>query len=423
MRIHMPYLLVLVAIVSGGCSGGAARSGTVDPGFAIPDSLDRYVERERRDRQIPGLALAIVRNGRIVHQRGYGLANVQDSVAVTPDTRFELASITKQFTAAAVMLLVQEGRIDLDTSITRYLPEAPSAWQPITVRHLMTHTSGLPPMGEGFSGSVGGIYSRVVVSAGEGYAAVRADTLRSTPGERFAYSDVGYYLLGMITQLVSGVPWREFIRTRFFEPLGMANSFVYDQREVHPRMARGYTLRDGALSNLPRPWRFEVPSHGIAVYSTVGDLARWDAALYTDQPLSAASRLEMWTPVRLNDGSTHPYGFGWQVRQPNDLLLLRHTGITGTEIVRVPELGVTVIVLTNLGRVLGSDVRSWGIALAIAEMLVPGIRLPPASTPETPVTNPALVADCPAFALQRHFEIGPHPRSVTCGPSFSPGDE
>jgi CubicO group peptidase (beta-lactamase class C family) len=120
-----------------------------------------------------------------------------------------------------------------------------------------------------------------------------------------------------------------------------------------------------------------VPSHGIAIFSTVGDLAKWDAALYTDQLLTEASRRAMWTPVRLNDGNTHPYGFGWEVHEPGDRLLLRHTGITGTEIVRLPQDTVTVIVLTNLGRGFGGTARSWGIARAIAQMLVPSIRPPP----------------------------------------------
>jgi D-alanyl-D-alanine carboxypeptidase len=378
MRTHMLIPILLAVALSSCGTGQAAEMGPMARWhIAIPDTLDGYIEREMQERQIPGLALAIVRNGEIVRQRGYGLSSVQDDVPVTLDTRFELASITKQFTAAAVMLLVQEGKIDLDFSINQYLPDAPPSWQPIAVRHLMTHTSGLPPMGAGFSGSVGGIYSRVSISAEHGYAAARADTLRSSPGERFAYSDVGYYLLGMITEQVSGTPWREFIRERFFEPLGMNESFVYDHVTIHPKMARGYTLREGTLINLHRPWRFEVPSHGIAIFSTVGDLAKWDAALYTDQLLTEASRRAMWTPVRLNDGNTHPYGFGWEVHEPGDRLLLRHTGITGTEIVRLPQDTVTVIVLTNLGRGFGGTARSWGIARAIAQMLVPSIRPPP----------------------------------------------
>ena len=341
--------------------------------ISIPDTLDRYIEHQMQERRIPGLALAITRNGEILEQRGYGLACVGNDVPVTPETRFALASITKQFTAAGIMMLVEEGRIDLDESITRYLPDAPANWAPVTTRHLLTHTSGLPPIGEGFSGAEGGIYNRIWTSAEEAYAAARADTLHTRSGERYAYSDVAYFLLGMITQQVSGMPWRDFIRERILEPLEMTDTFVLDQIGVHENLACGYTLRDGTLTHLHRPWQFELPSH-FGLFSNVGDLAKWDAALYTDRLLSEASRREMWTPMRLNDGSTHPYGFGWEVEERGGHTLLRHTGITGTEIVRLPDDTLSVIVLTNLGRGFGGEANSWGIAREIAEMLVPTVQ-------------------------------------------------
>lgn len=398
MRIAL--LLPLIALPLAGCLGtrapaappraGAAPSTVaVEPaavahpsatvstarvgGIAVPDTLDRYIQRQMRERRIPGLALAITRNGEILAERGYGLASVENNVPVTPDTRFALASITKQFTTAGVMMLVQEGRIDLDASITRYLPDAPANWEPVTVRHLMTHTSGLPPIGEGFSGDTGGIYNRIWTTAEEEYAAARADTLHTRPGERYAYSDVGFFLLGMITQHVSGMPWRQFMRERFFEPLGMEETYILDNIGIHPNVARGYTLRGGALAHLHRPWEFALPSH-FGIFSTVGDLAKWDAALYSHRLLTEASRREMWTPVRLNDGTTYPYGFGWQVERPGGHLLLRHTGITGTEIVRLPEDTLAVIVLTNLGRGFGGEANSWGIAREVAGMLVPAVR-------------------------------------------------
>lgn len=286
-----------------------------------------------------------------------------------------LASLTKQFTAAGMMMLVQEGKVDLDASITRYLPDAPPGWEPVTVRQLLTHTSGLPPIGEGFSGDPRGMYDQIWISTAESWAAARADTLVSRPGERWAYSDVGYYLLGMITEQASGTSWRDFIRERIFEPLGMTDTFVLDQIGIHPKLACGYTLRDGKLAHLHRPWQFELPSH-FGIFSTTADLAKWDAALYTDRLLSERSRREMWTPVRLNDGSTYPYGFGWWVEQPGGHRLLRHTGITGTEIVRLPDDTLTVTVLTNLGRGFGGEANSWGIARAIAGMMVPAIQPP-----------------------------------------------
>lgn len=363
---------LLVALLLPACAG---RQDPAPAATGVPDTLGSYIEREMRERQIPGLALAIVRNGRIVEERAFGLASVENDVPVTAGTRFALASLTKQFTAAGIMMLAEEGRLDLDAPITRYLPEdAPAAWEAITTRHLLTHTSGLPPIGQGFGGRES-LYGRIRIPTVDAWRDARLDTLHSRPGERWAYSDVAYFILGMITERASGEDWRTFMRRRIFEPLAMDETFVLDPIGIHRSLARGYTLRDGMLTNLHRPWQFELPSH-FGMFSTVGDLAKWDAALYTDRLLSAESRREMWTPVRLADGSTHPYGFGWEVHRTAGPALLRHTGITGTEIVRVPEAGVTVIVLTNLGRGFGGSARSWGIARAIAEMMVPAVAPP-----------------------------------------------
>jgi CubicO group peptidase (beta-lactamase class C family) len=371
MRIRFPLLLLTLvcAVLPGRLA--AQRAQQARPPVTVPDTLDAYIEGEMEERRIPGLALAIARRGDILTERAYGLAGVQNDVPVTTDTRFALASLTKQFTAAGVMMLVEEGRIDLDASILRYLPEdAPERWQPITPRHLLTHTSGLPPIGEGFSGSESS-YDQIWVSTEESWAAARADTLYTRPGTEWAYSDVGFFLLGMMTQHVSGPPWRAFMRGRILDPLEMSDTFVIDQIGIHRNLAQGYTLRDGALANLHRPWQYELPSH-FGLFSTVGDLAKWDAALYTDRLLSEESRRTMWTPVRLNDGSTHPYGFGWEVIEEGagGYEMLRHTGITGTEIVRVPGATLTVIVLTNLGRGFGGEANSWGIARQIAQTLL-----------------------------------------------------
>ncbi len=395
------FCWLLLALLLSGCLAGTTAEGvrtapTGPSAIAIPDTLDRYIEHQMRERQIPGLALAITRNGDILAQRAYGFASVDNRVPVTPETRFAVASLTKQFTAAGLMMLVEQGKLDLDASITRYLPNAPANWQPVTTRHLLTHTSGLPPIGEGFSGAdaEGGLYNHIWISTEDAYAAARADTLRTRPGERWAYSDVAFFLAGMITEQVSGMSWREFMRQRIFEPLGMNDTFILDQVGVHPNLAAGYTLRDDSLTHLHRPWQFELPSH-FGIFSTVGDLAKWDAALYGDRLLSEASRREMWTPVRLNDGSTHPYGFGWEVHQPNGRLLLRHTGITGTEIVRVPGDTVGVVVLTNLGRGFGGSANSWGIARRIAEMMVPAIQAE-ATANSIPPPSPVRARRAPA---------------------------
>ena len=333
-------------------------------------AIDRYVETEMQQRHIPGLALAVCYQGRILKEKGYGVADVQHQSPVTPETVFELASITKQFTASAIMLLVQEGKVDLDESIHTYLPDAPEYWRGITVRHLLTHTSGLPDMAHGFSGfddpSFGPI--GIDISAEKAYWAARTDSLRSAPGEQYTYSDVGYFLLGLIVQKASGTPYREFMQTRIFDPVGMTDTYILDQAVIHPGEARGYTLQDGELVNIRRVWNYEVPSH-YGIFSTVGDLARWDSVLYTDQLLTSESKAQMWSPMPLNNGRPYPYGFGWKTWSVGDRLIMDHTGITGTEIIRMPDDSLTVIVLTNLGRRGSAEANPWGLAPQIADML------------------------------------------------------
>lgn len=337
-----------------------------------PDSLDAFIERQMRERRIPGLALAIARNGTVLTARGYGVAEVQNGAAVTADTRFDLASVTKPFTAAGIMLLVEDGKVDLDASIATYLPDIPAAWRPITTRHLLTHTSGLPPLDAGFSGY--GIVP-VNISTLDAYNAARADTLYFPPGQRYMYSDVGYFLLGMITEKAGGITWREFIRQRILEPLALTETYIQDQDRIHRNEARTYTIRDGELRNARRVRQHETPAHH-GMFSNVYDLVKWDAALYTDRLLTEKSRTQLWTPGRLSDGSTYPYGFGWQTWSQRGHTIHRHTGRTGTEIVRLPTDTLVVIVLTNLGGT-GPGINSWGIALLIADMLVPGLQRPP----------------------------------------------
>jgi CubicO group peptidase (beta-lactamase class C family) len=350
-----------------------ARQATLAP----PDSLDAYIQRQMRERRIPGMALAIARNGNILTAKGYGLADVQNDVATKPDMRFDLASITKQFTAAGIMLLVEEKKVDLEASIAAYLPDVPDPWKALTVRHLLTHTSGLPTLDEDFTGfrTRKVLRHNLDLTTALMYDAARFDTLRFRPGEQYLYSDVGYFLLGMITEKASGMSWRAFVQKRIFEPLAMTESYVGDRTRIHKNEARGYTLRDGELINIRRVRDFETPSH-LGIFSNVYDLVKWDAALYTDKLLTANSRAAMWTPVRLADGSTYPYGFGWQVWHQRGHTVHRHTGITGTEIVRLPDDGLVIIVLTNLGGQ-GPGINSWGIALDIAEMMIPALTRPP----------------------------------------------
>jgi CubicO group peptidase (beta-lactamase class C family) len=206
------------------------------------------------------------------------------------------------------------------------------------------------------------------------FEAATKDPMSFTPGERWQYSDVGYFLLGMIIEKASGQRYRAFMTERFFKPLGMTATSVLDQWAILKNRASGYTLRDGHLVNIRRIAQNELPSH-YGIFSTVKDLVKWELALAAGKVVKPASLEQMWTPVRLNDGTTHGYGFGWGLGQRRGHRLISHTGITGTQYSRFPDDGLTVIVLTNLGRrgAGRKDVNSWGLTLGVAGHYVPGL--------------------------------------------------
>jgi D-alanyl-D-alanine carboxypeptidase len=358
----------------------------VAPAVAAADGIDEYLRAEMQRRQIPGLALAVVRNGTVVKLGGYGFANLEHEVPVTPDTVFELASVTKQFTATAIMVLVEEGKVRLDEPVGTYLTGTPDTWKPITVRHLLTHTAGLPSLEENFKALwPGGLRLRYTTS--QLFDAATKDTLSFAAGERFQYSDVGYFLLGMIIERVSGKRYAEFVDERFFRPLGMTSTSVLDHSRILKHRAAGYTLRNGQLVNIRRVVDVELPSH-YGVFSSVTDLVTWDAALSAGRVLKPASLAQMWTPVRLNYGGHYAYGFGWFASERRGHRWITHTGITGTEFSRFPDDGLTVIVLTNLGRHVGATtpVNAWGLTYGVAGRLILGMHVGPQAPEPDPDT-------------------------------------
>jgi D-alanyl-D-alanine carboxypeptidase len=371
-RLSLVLALLLVA------------SPTLVPSTARADAIDDYLKTEMEKRRIPGLALAVVRDGAVVKLQGYGFANLEHDVPVTPDTVFELASVTKQFTATAIMKLVEAGKLQVDDPILWHLPRGPETWKGITVRHLLTHTSGLPGLAEGFKALRSG-GERLNYSAAQLFEAATKDALGFAPGERWEYSDVGYFLLGMIIEHASGERYRDVVEARFFRPLGMTSTSVIDQWKVVKHRAAGYTLREGELVNIRRVWQIDVPSH-YGVLSTVKDLVTWDGALAAGRVLAASSLAQMWTPVRRTDASTYPYGFGWFVDERRGHQWIAHAGITGTEYSRFPDDRLTVIVLTNLGNrgVGGRGVNAWGLTYGVAGRYLPGLHVGPSSAEPDP---------------------------------------
>ena len=337
---------------------------------AQTDQIDQYIQVEMKKRQIPGLSLAVIKNGEVATMKGYGLANLEHDVPVTPDTVFELASLTKQFTATAIMLLVEEGKVKLDDPIPEYLPNSPERWKGITVRHLLTHTAGLPGMGNEFKSLSQGAELTNYTTA-QMFEAATKDPIRFAPGESFQYSDAGYFLLGMIIEKASGRRYRDFLTDRFFKPLGMTSSSVLDQEAILKHRAAGYTLMDGQLVNIRRVAQMELPSH-YGVFSSVRDMAKWDQALAAGKVVKESSLTAMWTSAKLNSGSSRGIGFGWFLSTRAGHRTITHEGITGTEYTRYPDDKLTVIVLTNLGaRNSPEEVNAWGLARGVAGRIIP----------------------------------------------------
>ena len=234
------------------------------------DRVDEFVRAEMARQKIPGVAVAIVQKGKVVKAQGYGLANVEHQVPVRPETIFQSGSLGKQFTAAAVLSLVEEGKIALDDPVAKYLPDAPPAFRPISVRHLLTHTSGIPDYTDGTFD-----LRRDLTEEDLARMAFRLN-LEFAPGTRWNYSNTGYVLLGIIVRKASGRFYGDVLRERVFVPLGMKTTRVISEEDIVPHRAAGYRLVKGELKN--QEWvapSLNTTADG-ALYFSVLDLVAWD---------------------------------------------------------------------------------------------------------------------------------------------------
>lgn len=327
-------------------------------GGAQPDRTDDFIRAEMERQNIPGLSLAVLRNGETIKACGYGLANIKEQLPATPTTVYKIASVSKQFIAAGIMRLVQDGQIGLDDSIREYLDAAPENWDGITIRHLLTHTSGLTRNPPGFD-------PFEVRSDAELIAAAYGVALRFAPGEKSEYSNLGYFVLAEVITTVAGRSWTEYLRETIFEPLGMDATHPTNTTVALPERAQGYVDND-ELRAAPE-WRALRPSG--AFLSTVLDLAKWDAALYTDRILSDATRRQMWTHATLADGSAAGYGFGWALTEIEGRKIVYHTGgMPGARsaFARFVEEGLSIVVLMNL-----NDVDIGAILFGVANLYPP----------------------------------------------------
>ncbi len=307
----------------------------------------------------PGLAVVVLKNGEVVFQQGYGLANLETRAAITTDTDFRLASFTKQFTATCIMLLVHDGKLSYDDPLTKIFPGFPAYGNAITVRMLLTHISGLKDYEDLYAAQFPGVDDRKVPQIKDAQIFGLMEKQTSTdfpPGTQWRYSNTGYAMLAMIVEKVSGKPFGEFLRERIFTPLGMKNTLAYEKgKNEVPHRALGYTSKDGKWIEADQSSTSAVLGDG-GIYSNVEDLAKWDRALREHTLLTAAEMQAALTPVKVpdgaktDDGDPAQYGFGWFLDPYKGRKRMWHSGTTTgfrTFIERFADEGLTIIILCN----------------------------------------------------------------------------
>lgn len=330
---------------------------------ARADKVDDYIAAQMSRQRIPGLSLAVLEDGKPVKVKGYGLANLELGTRATPETVYQIGSISKQFIAAGIVLLSKEGKVGLDDSIRKYIEDAPEMWQAITVRQVLTHTSGLVRETPGLQ-----------LKAQSEVDAIRAAyslPLSFEPGEKWQYSNLGYFVLAEIIRRAAQTPWPQYLQERIFAPLKMNATRTTTVEELIPHRASGYHWMDS--NNYQNAQIVPGVRPSGAFLSSVLDLAKWDAALYSDEVFSPQQRELMWAPVKLNDGSERPYGFGWEVGKVGKHRQVKHAGTMfgfRSQILRFPDDRLTIVILTNATQALPER-----IAPGVAALYIPDLKL------------------------------------------------
>lgn len=334
-------------------------------------AIDSIIEASI-DPQGPGLAVAVAQNGDCLHCKGYGLANMEWSTPVTTDTVFRLASLTKPFTATAILLLQQQEKLNISDPITSYFPDFPADWNSITIEHLLTHTSGIKNYND-LDGFIR-IWSRADLSPRELTTLFADLPLECVPGSQFSYTNSNYVLLGLLIETLSGMSYDEFIRTHIFAPLGMNRSYYMLRGSIIPRRAAGYVR---ASQNNPYAYRgyLHAPFRSVTTSyssgglgSTLEDLLIWDNALRANTLLDKELQKRITTPALLSNGQSSTYGLGWYIEDQLGHRVAYHPGdIEGfsTLMVRFLDLPITLILLANLS---GWDLSS--LAMKIGQSLL-----------------------------------------------------
>jgi CubicO group peptidase (beta-lactamase class C family) len=332
-------------------------------GMSTEDKIDDLF-KDYNNPGKPGAAVMVIKNGEIVFQKGYGLADVEKNQPVTAESNFRLASVTKQFTAMSILMLIQKGELHLNTNLKNIFPEYPDYGRDITIKLLLQHTSGLYDYEDMIDDSVTvqlkdrDVLNRMMQTK-RGYF---------EPGSQHRYSNTGYALLALTIERKSGLPFREFLKQNIFAPLGMDNTLAYENgiNEV-PYRAYGYTVKNGNVELTDQSVTSAVLGDG-GIYSSLNDLYKWDQALYTEKLIDKNFLEEWWTRGVACEGTIIPYGFGWHIGERNGEKVVYHTGSTRgfrNIIYRIPEKEFTIIILSNRNE--GEETVTLRLAEKIAD--------------------------------------------------------
>jgi len=372
---HCTSLLLTAAIAASflsACGGGSTQAPIVHPSSLAAVSqappaivqpanpaVDTFVHAMMKEGEIPGLSLAVLENGKLLYSKAYGYANLANASPATPEHKFQIGSITKSFTAVAVMLLVEEGKIKLDDPISAYIGPVPASWTPITVRHLLNHTSGLREDPD--EAGMRRLLDRFPDTDAQYLELVKTIPLLGAPGQAYSYSNIGFNILGFIIGKASGKSYGEFFQERIFSPLKMGSTRIMHRDDSLATMATGY-IRTGAGIE-PDTMDKQKSRHLLSraasgIESTALDLAKFDAALHDGVLPSQASRTEMWTNSSVAQAASVPggasvyYGLGWFLSTVDGYRKVYHSGgmpAYSSDFIRYPREGISVIVLTNQG--------------------------------------------------------------------------
>lgn len=345
--------------------------------LSFAESLDEYTKNYMKARGIPAVVWGIFKDGKVIKSQAYGLANVELNVPATTTNIFEIGSVSKQFTATALLMLMEQGKLTLDDRLDKYVPEVPEKWKPVTVKQLLSHSSGIPDIEEIFGyDSYRNIYTpKAIIDV------ANSRPMDFEPGKGWHYSNTGYFLLAMILEKITGKPYGPYLKETLFDPLGMTHTRESSPTVVIPNRASGYQMTEAGLGNRDAMQPTACSGAGTLV-SDLADMAKWDAAITNHRFLKPETQEMMWTATQIPEGPV-PYGFGWFNSPWRGHPSVEHSGGTAgysCDYRRFHDLGFSVMVFTNL---YATGVE--GIEIRAADTISPGLSYVSAKAIAEPV--------------------------------------